>query len=146
MSGQTRSLLTEFVGTGLCSLPLLTIALAAGWTWTPAISLGLINLARAWPTLLFVRTVLRSSRGENGFKSIAVASQFFAPGLLTLLALSQLVPWSVVAINSVLSARALFFLSGIVPLSSARRIGISEVFWRIGYVVFVAIAYHGNAH
>jgi hypothetical protein len=145
IGGQTRSLPAELVGTGLCTLPLVSIALAAGWAWTPALSLGLINLARAWPTLLFVRALLRTSRGESGGKQVAIFVQLLAPATLALLVMTQQMPWPVVAINSVLSVRALLFLSGIFPAPSARRIGISEVVWGLAYAIGAAVAYNANA-
>lgn len=144
LSGQTRSLLAELVGTGICSLPLISMALAAGWPWASALSLGLVNLGRSSPTLLFVRTALRSTRGETGLKQIAVVAQFLVPGMLALLAITNQMPWPIVAINSVLSLRALASLSGIVPVVSAKLTGILEVFWGIAYVISVAIAYHSN--
>jgi hypothetical protein len=145
IDGQTRSLIAELVGTGICSLPLVAIAAAAGWSWTPALSLGLVNLARAWPTLLLVRALLRSSRGETGGRRVAIGAQLLAPGVLILLATLHQVPWPVVAMNSVLSARALLFLCGIFSAQSAKRIGIAEVIWGFAYVVSVTAAYHVNA-
>lgn len=144
IDGQTRSLLAELVGTGLCSLPLVAIALAGGWTWTSALSLGLINLARAWPTLLFIRALLRNARGETGGKRTAFLAQLLAPTGLALLATTPSIPWAVVAINSVLSMRALLFLRGVIPLQSAKRIGIGEMIWGLAYVIGVAIAYNSS--
>lgn len=144
IDGQTRSLLAELVGTGLCTLPLVSIALAAGWSWRLALSLGFVNLARAWPTLLFVRALLRSSRGDSAGKQVAVFAQLLAPAVLVLLVLTQQMPWPVVAINSVLAMRALLFLSGTFPAQSAKRIGIAEVAWGLAYIGTVAAVYNGN--
>lgn len=150
IDGQTRSVVAELVGTGLCSLPLVSIALAANWAWPPAIALGVVNLARAWPTVLFVRVRLRSVRGESGLKFVAIITQFLAPAVLTSLAWIHCIPWSVVAINAVLSIRALAFLSGRFPSVSARKIGIMEVFWGLAHVSALTVVYvvshrHGNS-
>lgn len=139
--GQNRTLVTELIATGLCSIPLFTIAIAANWPISAAFALGCVNLARAWPSLLYVRACLRRTRGETGQLMPALLAQMITPLLLTLLAHQHLIPTLVVSINIALSARAAFFLFTKRPPFTAKQLGIMEVVWGLLYIGLTALAY-----
>lgn len=141
--GQVRSLLAELIATGLCSAPLISIALAAHWTVSASLALGFINLARAWPSLLFVRFFLRESRGNPGHKTPTVLVHAITPLLLFFAAQQKLIPASVVAINVILSLRAALLLLCRARYSfSAKQLGVMELFWGLLYLCGVSFAFH----
>lgn len=140
-AGQVRSLAAELVATALCSLPLLSIALAAGKPLPDALALGAVSLGRAWPSLLFVRARLRTARGGRGHHASAIVAQILAPLALAALAHRQLLPPGIVPINLALSLRAGFFLLSPVPRLTAKQLGIAEVAWGLFYTLACAAAY-----
>ncbi|MFT3870499.1 MAG: YwiC-like family protein [Nibricoccus sp.] len=139
--GQTRALTTELIATGLCSFPLVSIALADKWDLASALSLGCVSLARAWPSLLFVRACLRRARGETNQLLPALLAQVFAPLVLAGLAQQNLVPPAIVALNAVLSLRACFFLLSNKSNFTAKQLGIIEVGWGTLYVLGATAVY-----
>lgn len=139
--GQTRSIVTELIATGLCSFPLVSIALAAHWNFSSALALGCVSLARAWPSLLFVRACLRTARGETNQRFPALLAQIAAPLVLVSFACEKLIPPAIVAINAVLSLRADFFLLSSQPRFTAKQLGIMEVVWGTLYTLGAAAAY-----
>lgn len=113
-------------------------ALAGGWALVPALGLWGLMVARAVPSVLYVRARLRLERG------VPVASGpvegALAAGLLGTLALAAfgLVPWLGFAAVAVLTARAFYGLSAIRRPATARQVGTREILWGAFTVVAAA--------
>lgn len=145
IDGKTRTLPTELAGTGLCSLPLIALALIAGWTPSAACALALVNLARAWPTVLLVRTKLGKLRARQISISPAILAHLLAPAILSILVLSHGSPWRILPASLVLTLRAGFLLLSDRPRFSPRQLGFLEIFFGATYVGLLALAYRGWA-
>jgi hypothetical protein len=142
--GRARHLIAELASTAACSLLPVAMALSDGFANRDAVALGIANLARAWPTLLVVRTWLRRSRGETQSFVPALLAQLLAPAFLAVLAQSDVLPWPVVAINALLSVRALVLFSLPPKHFSAKQLGIFEAIGGVLYVASLALAYAGH--
>ncbi|MFT3781900.1 MAG: YwiC-like family protein [Nibricoccus sp.] len=141
--GDARSLAAEMVATGLCSLPLVSITLAANWPLSIALGVACVNLARAWPTVLFVRSRLRAAKQKQRPGLLCYVSQIAAPVALAALALSNGSPWMPVLLCSLLSLRAGYMLSARSPRLTAKQVGIIEVFVGLLCIIVCAWAYRG---
>ncbi len=105
------------------------LALGGGWALFPALGLWGLMVARAAPSVLYVRARLRLERGQAAAPGPVEGAQ--AVGLLGTLALAAfgLVPWLGFAAVAVLTARAFYGLSAIRRPATARQVGVREILW-----------------
>ncbi len=140
-TGRVRTLPAEAVGTLLCSLPLIAMALAARWTFPAALALGSLSLARSLPTLVLVRTTLRRAKDEN--VSIAPALLIQIVALLTqiVFAFLKCLPAGTILVGVVLAARSAIYLALGNRCPSAKRIGMAETGVGLAYLMALSVTF-----
>ncbi len=126
---RSRTWIAELAAPVALTSTVAVLALAAGWALAPALGLWGLLAARAVPSVLYVRARLRLERGEDPPRAVAEAAQGF--GFLAALALAAtgLAPWLGTAAVGVLTVRAFWGLSSFRRPATARRVGVSEIFW-----------------
>lgn len=112
-------------------------ATLANWSFTAAVSLAAVMLARSVPTVLFVRTFLRIKKGRAATIAPAIIATIVALLLVTSL---TIVPWLAAVFALAMAARAIFIL-GLRPNFSAKAIGISEAIFGVTMVLTLAIGW-----
>ncbi len=120
------------------------IALAHGWSFVPALALWAVVIARAVPSVLYVRARLRLERGEPVAWGVSEAAQGVALLGVAWLASGGLAPWLAVAAIAVLAGRAFVGLSSLRKPTTARRVGFTELGLGLFTVLLVAVGYWGG--
>jgi len=142
---RSRRLLAEVAGPlGLAgSAP--ALALAGGMTPAEAAALWVLVAARAVPSVLYVRAMLRRLRGESASGPAVVAwhAGFFGVGVV--LSAAGAVPNTAPAALLVLLLRAVWGLSGRSKATRATQVGVLEILYGAVYALIVAGGYRGNA-
>ena len=141
---QGRTWAAELAGPVALAASAPAVALAAGWALPPALGLWGILLARALPSVLYVRARLRLERGQPGSSRIALAGQ--GAGLLVAFSLAArgLAPWLGVAAVALLALRAAVGLSPLRRPTTARRVGFTEITYGLLFVTAVAVGIHAG--
>lgn len=134
-----RELLPEVAGAVAMAASAPAIAAAAGWEWTAAAGLWLVLAARAVPSIILVRALIRRIHGHRvrGFATYlahlaAIAAAVGAAPLLD-------VPGSAIAAIAALLAVAAAFLRG--PAVQARTIGWSQIVIGLAVVIAAGLGY-----
>lgn len=106
-----------------------------------ALALAVLMLARSLPTVLIIRTYLRRRKGQpiTPLPAIAATGLTLA-GLVTLAGLGA-APWLAVGLAAVGALRLLYLWPSLAPVWSARRTGLIEAFYGLGYVLTAALAW-----
>lgn len=133
-TGRTRSLSAELIGTAVCSLPLVAMALSAGQTPYAAMACGALIVSRSLPTLLLVRTCLRRTRETSVAVKPVVVVHLLALGALAAFAFLHWLPWAAVAINAALALRAAQLLAQGEAAPPARQLGMIETAVGVVYI------------
>lgn len=128
-----RMLLPELAGAAAMASSAAAIAIAGGMRILPALALSGIILARAIPSIVYVRTLLQRAHGKAASSSPAIALHAIAILLVALFA-SKLA----VAAMCVLFARATWHLSR-ATIPRAQTIGWTEVTFGTLVVLCAAI-------
>lgn len=140
-TGQSRELLTELSGPATLAVIAASITLAGGWSPLQAVALWVLIVARALPSILYVRARLRRGRGQpfnrysvNGAHSGALLLAFplLDAGLIPITALLALL---------LLLLRATYGLLIAEPRVPAKVIGMQEVIFGAAFVVLTAVGY-----
>ena len=122
---QNRSLIAELCGAIAPASLVASIVLAAGQTPAVAASLSALMLARAIPSVLYVRSILR---GES--RTLMLASHAIAIGI------AACISWTAVVAMGLLLARAIPSADG----TRAQTIGVREIGWGVCTVLLIAIS------
>jgi hypothetical protein len=117
------------------------MALAAGWSAGAALGLWLLVLARAVPSLLYARTMVRRLHHETAEAAPALAMHLAALSAVALAAWRGVVPAAVLTIPVMLLARAAYGLSRAPAAVPARKLGWGEIAYGLAAVVIAAAAY-----
>lgn len=120
------------------------IAMAHGWALLPALGLWGVVIARAVPSVLYVRARLRLERGEPVPRGVSEAAQGTAVLGTAWLAGGGFVPWLAVVAIGILAGRAFVGLSSLRKPAAARRIGFTELGLGVLSVLLVATGYWGG--
>ncbi len=138
---QSRALVAELAGAVALGSTASAIAILGGWTFAAALPLWFIVSSRSIPSILYVRARLKLEHG----KPIRLERAWIAHGValfvVTLLALANLVPVTIVGAFVLLLGRALIGLSGRRKPRPAKQIGFLEIAYGLMVVVFAAVGY-----
>jgi hypothetical protein len=141
---QSRSLTAELAGGIGLAAAAPSIVLCDGWTATAAMATWAIVVAKAVPTVVYIRARLRLEGGENVAPWPAVAGHTAAAVLGTALGLMAVVPWLTVAMLILLLARAALGLSPLRWGKTTKQIGILEFVFSGLYVFATAVGFRGG--
>lgn len=140
-SNRGRRLAPELCGPAGLAATAPAIALAAGWAWPPVAALWLVLLARAIPSVVYVRARLRMEKKRPTSRWPAIFLHVLSAAVLAALAAWELAPWTAAAALVVLLARAALGLSTRRRFHKARQIGFLELGFGIGYIACAAAGY-----
>lgn len=132
-NNRSRALLPELAGTAAMASSAVAIAIAGHMRIVPAFALAGVLVARAVPTILYVRALLMRSHGRSASSTLPLAMHGLAIILVALFA-----PRMVMAAMAVLFVRAAWGLAH--PPPAAKTLGWTEVVWG---AVTVALAIAG---
>lgn len=140
LSGKSRTLLAEILGAVAFPPVTLTCALLAGANTTNGLTLALLHLVRAVPTVLVIRAYLR--RKKNRAHSRATALGAAAAGVATtaMLVHGNRVGLFALGLSTALLARAIWILHA-TPRLSAMHLGLAECTLGVGYVTGIMLAF-----
>lgn len=141
MRGDTRQLLPELTGPAALAANAACITLAGGWQPDPALALWIIVVARAIPSVLYVRARLRLERGQTAPIGPALVTQAAGIAFVALLALAGLTHWLAVLALTLLLARAAYGLSSYRRRVPAKIVGFQEIGYGLLTVLLVALGY-----
>lgn len=138
---QGRSLMAELAGPlGLASTAP-AIALAAGWSWAPSVAVWILLMARALPSIIYVRARLRLGREQPTNRAVVFWWHLTFAVIVLVLVGKALAPVSALFAFAVLWGRSLLGLSAHMRLTRARQVGVAEIAFGLLYVVIVAAGY-----
>jgi hypothetical protein len=137
----SRALLPELAGPTALGATASSIALAGGWTLTPALMLWVIIIARAIPSVLYVRARIRLEKKRPVTVWQAIVASLIAVVIVMGLASARLIPWLVVPMFVFLLGRAAKGLSNYRRPVQAKTIGYTELTYGLLTVVLTAIGY-----
>jgi hypothetical protein len=133
-NNRSRALLPELAGTAAMASSATAIAIAGHIRILPAFALAGILVARAVPTILYVRALLMRSHGRTASSWLPLALHAAAVVLVALFA-----PRLAVAAMAVLFIRAAWGLAH--PPPPAKKLGWTEVVWGAVTVAFAIAGY-----
>lgn len=141
--GNSRHWLPEILGASIMSIFGVSIALAGGWTIINATSIAIIIIARAIPTIFYVRARLQQIKLGETNPQIALCFHGLAVIIIMGLAISDIIPWLTLLAILILGIRATYFLhqAKVIP---AKVLGIQEVLFGLMLVGITAIGYWIN--
>ena len=139
--GRGRTLAAELLGSALPGALAASIALAAGWTFGPALALWVILVSRGLPAILHVRARLRADRGAAVDRRIVETAHALAWAVALALSAAGLAPWTAAAVFGALLGRIL--LERVAPQKPVRpqTLGVREMVLGGVSVLLVAIGY-----
>ena len=141
--GESRAAAAELAGTTTFALLPAAFATLAGWQPAPALALATLMLARAAPTVLYVRAYLRQAKSLPASPVSALLAALAAAGAAATLVAVRLVPAVALPLGLVLLARTGFFLGRWRPAFSARRVGLIEAVLGVVFLAALVLAYRG---
>jgi hypothetical protein len=136
-----RSLLAELCGPLALGASAPAIALAAGWTSVGATVLYGLVVAKALPTVLYIRARLRLADGRRARRAPAVAAHALALALAAASARAGLSPWLATLAMALFLARAAHGLSPRRGALTVAQIGAIEVVMSVAFVALVVASY-----
>lgn len=141
MRHESRHWLPEVAAAVSLSSVAASIALAGGWALTPALALSAIIIARALPTVFYVRARLKLEKGQPTTTAVSAGLHMLAVIIVALLAWGQLVPLLSVLAALILLLRAVYGLSRFRRSVKTRVIGIQEIVFGLITVTMAAIGF-----
>ncbi len=138
---RSRSWQAELAGPIAFSITATIIALAADWAIAPALALWLVLVARAVPSILYVRSRIRLDRGKPHQPNLAIGSHIVALIVVGGLIWRQWLPLLTVVVFGLLLVRAAWGLSRYRRPVPVKVIGFSELGWGVLLVVIVAVGF-----
>ena len=143
-SRKSRELLPELTGAIAASSSVAVIALADHWSFSAAVALWAIFVARLIPSILYVRNRLKLEKGKNFSRGLPIISHVAAFALVSALAFYGLSPMLTVLMFAVLQGRAVVGLSPYRSKIKAMRIGVWEVVYGVLTALSVVFGYYFN--
>lgn len=138
---QSREWIAQISGPLALSATASAIALAAGWPEGKALALWAVLLARALPSIVYVRARLRLERGEKFSALATLLAHLLGLVAAVVLIRLELLPWLAVPALMLLLLRAAIGLSPLRRPTSAKKIGILELLYGAVTVLLVALGY-----
>jgi len=141
--GNSRHWLPEALGATVMSTFAISIALAGGRTLETALMLSLIIIARAIPTIFYVRARLRQIKSNQTKPQVALLLHAVAVVITFGFALIGYMPYLTVLALLILAGRAFYFLhrSAVIP---AKILGIQEVIFGLILVSLTVLGFTLN--
>lgn len=118
-----------------------SVALAGGLSFGSALALWVVLVARAVPSILYVRERLRLARGQDTHPLGTIAAHVVAWLVVLVLTMWGMLPWLALAALSILLARAAGGLSRYRRPRSTKVIGLTEMSFGILTVVLTAAGF-----
>ncbi len=137
----SRALLPELAGAGALGGYATAIALAGGWAASMALALWIIVVARAIPSILYVRARLLLEKGKPASGVPAMIAHGAALIVLIILTIAGFSPWLVVAAAGILLVRAGHGVSRFRRPTKATTLGFREIVFGLMVVVLAAVGY-----
>jgi hypothetical protein len=138
---QSRKLAPELAGAVAISSSAAVIALTGGWTAAQALVLWLIMVARAVPSIFYVRERLLLEKGKPFAYYAPVLLSAAAVAAVALAAYLAHAPWLAAAVMAVLLVRAALGLSRFSKRRKAMQIGVFEVVFGAMTVLAIILGY-----
>jgi predicted neutral ceramidase superfamily lipid hydrolase len=138
---EAREGMVEVAGAMAFALLPAAFGTLAGWRTSLVLALAAIMLARAVPTVMFVRTYVRSNKGRAVTRLPAMIAAGVGLILTAWLVHAGLAPWPAAAFALLLIARAAWLLGPLHPRLAAKTVGMTEMAWGVATVLTVAIAW-----
>ena len=138
--GNSRHWLPEVIGAVVMSAFAVSIALAGGWSLIASLSLAGIVIARAIPTIFYVRARLRQIKLGSVDPQVTILLHILALVAVIILVWSSLIPKLTIVAMVVLLGRAIVYLwqGAVLP---AKYVGIQEIVFGLIVVGLSAIGY-----
>lgn len=144
-AGQRRALLVELAGPVALGALAPGIALAGGWELLPALGLWAVIVARAIPSILYIRARLRLERGQAAASIPTIGAHLAALVAAALLAWGGVVPALAAAAMALLLWRAVHGLSARREVHiRAQKLGLLEMGYGLATILAVAAGYAFN--
>ena len=138
---RSRSLTAEICGAVALATMAPTIAAIVGWPWDLLFGLWLLPVARAVPSILYVRARLLLEHGKPTEPTTSLAAHGIAIVAVAAAAQAGVVPWLAEVALGVLLLRSVHGLSPWRIGRTARVVGMQEVAFGILAVVLFAVGY-----
>lgn len=138
---ESRATHAELAACGIFALLPAVMAAQAGRPVAVAVTLSAIMLARSLPTVLIIRTYLRRRKGSPAGPTPAGLTTFVTAGMIFALALTGHAPWTAVVLVLIAALRLGLLVPAWQPDWPAKRIGIAEAVFGLGYVLLIAAAF-----
>jgi hypothetical protein len=141
-TGRSRELLPELSGATALAAVAASIALAAGWSLTHALTLwALLAAARVIPSILYVRARLQQNHGKPANIAPAIAAHLLGCAVALTFAWLGLAQVLAVVAALILLLRAAYALSPVCPQFTAKQVGFSEIAFGLINVLALACGY-----
>ncbi len=141
VSRRGRQLLPEVLGAVSISASAAAIALAGGRSWSIAVSLWVVFVARSVPSIFYVRSRLLLEKGKPYSRTGSTIAHFVAVAVVGVFTYAGLSSFLALGAMSGLLWRSLAGLSGRRKLK-AMQIGIREVLYGILTVLLITAGFH----
>lgn len=138
---RSRSWQAELAGPVAFAATATSIALAGGWAAAPALALWVVLVARAVPSVLYVRARLRLDRGKPQHPALVLSTHLAALAVIGGLVWLELLPLLTLGVFGLLLARAIGGLSRYRRPVPVKVIGLTELGWGLLTVLVVALGY-----
>lgn len=138
---EARSLAAELTAPCALAAAAPAIVLAGGWAGTAAAALWALLIARAVPTILYVRARLRLERSGRSDTAPVLLGHAGALLLVGALWWVGLVPLLGLIAIAAIAARAAYGLSAQRSPATAKQVGLQEVGWGCAFVLIVLAGY-----
>jgi len=141
--GNSRHWLPEVLAASVMSAFAVSIAIAGDWTIDHALMLSLIIIARAIPTIFYVRARLRQIKSNDTKPQVALSLHVLAIIGLLPLTITSYIPYLTVLALVILAGRAIYLLYRGTVIET-KILGIQEVIFGLLLVAFTAIGFIVN--
>lgn len=141
-SRKSREILPELTGSIAVSSSIAVLALADNWTFSSAIALWAIFVARLIPSILYVRNRLKLEKGKQFSQIIPFMANLFAFVFVGMIAYKGFASILTTAMFAVLLVRSTVGLSKYRSKIKAMRIGVWEVVYGTLTAISVVLGYY----
>ena len=138
---RARTLLPELVGPLALAATAPSVALAGGWGWASAAALWVLLMARAIPSIFYVRARLRLERSKVVRYSAVFWSHLAFACVVATLVWRAVAPLMALAALGILTGRTIVGLSPWRRLKRPQHIGIIEIVFGVVYIALNVIGF-----
>ncbi|HVM95009.1 MAG TPA: YwiC-like family protein [Candidatus Acidoferrales bacterium] len=141
VNNQSRAWQAELAGSVIFAMVATSIAIAGGWIAAPALALTGVLVARAIPSILYVRNRIRLDRKRPYNRPVTIAAHAVALALVGMMVQAQLLPWLVLLPFFALLVRAVVGLSGRRHPATPKNIGLTELGYGLATLLILVVCY-----